>query len=144
MIMDDEKNISALEKKKMIEEYEKRTIKRYRFGKVAVFTIATLNIIFTILSNIIGSFNIFNIIIQISLSVALFMGVRWVRWFFVAGSVLSIGFTLYALMNLLGQGEIYIGYIIFMILSLIEAAVSGGLLAFNKGVSEFLYSQRTE
>lgn len=31
-----------------------------------------------------------------------------------------------------------------MILSLIQAAVSGGLLAFNKGVSEFLYSQRTE
>ncbi len=144
MIMDDEKNISALEKKKMIEEYEKRIIKQYRFGKVAVFTIATLNIIFTILSNIIGSFNILNVIIQISLSVALFMGVSWVRWFFVAGSVLSIGFTLYALMSLLGQGEIYIGYIIFMILSLIQAAVSGGLLAFNKGVSEFLYSQRTE
>ena len=144
MIMDDEKNISALEKKKMIEEYEKRIIKQYRFGKVAVFTIATLNIIFTILSNIIGSFNILNVIIQISLSVALFMGVSWVRWFFVAGSILNIGVSLYVLMNLLGEWEIYIGYIIFTILSLIQAAVSGGLLAFNKGVSEFLYSQRTE
>lgn len=136
--MYDEDKISTHEKEIIFKQFEDDLEKHYYNGRIIVFTIAILNIIFSIISNIIGNFNILKVIVQIVLSTALFMGVKWVRYLFVVGAFLSIIFNLYIFSSYMAQDKV-----IWLVSCLIHSIISGSLLAFNKSVSDFLYYQRT-
>jgi len=119
---------------------EKTLDEQYNTGKVIVIAIAILNIIFTIIGNTFGNFNFVNISSQILLSIALAMGVRWVRWIFVAGSIISIGIIIFMLPDISRVGNLPMW---IYIMALIDAVISGGLLIFNKCVITFFNIQHT-
>ena len=136
--MYDDDKISTHEKEIIFKQFEDDLEKHYHNGRIIVFNIAILNIIFSIINNIMGNFSILKIIVQIVLSTALFMGVKWVRYLFVVGALLSIIFNLYIFSSYMAQDKV-----ICLVSCLIHAIISGSLLAFNKSVSDFLYYQRT-
>ena len=131
------------EKEDIIEAYQLNMQRRYCRGKLIVYIIAICNIIFTLLGNCLGNFNIINIIVQIGLSIALLNGVNWARWLFVIGAVLTLLFTLYIYTSTINiTNQIPVSFVVLSILVAIESLIGGSLLAFNKSVSEFFYDQQ--
>jgi len=121
------------------EKFMERERKRYRLGQAIVFTIAALNVVFSLISAVL-ELRLFSLLIQIALSVALFMGVTWVRYLFVFGAALQIFLGL----NLLANAGVMLsaGWTAFIVLQMIIAGVSGALLLFSSAVSDFLYTQK--
>ncbi len=143
-----EQEYSAEEKQQMIEHYKKSQDRLYVQGKIIVFVIATLNVIGAIGSAFVD-FNIISLIIQIALSISLFCGVSWVRYFFAVGACLSCFYTLYLLLvgidfstaNSNSGKYLLIAYLIFMLIYSITSTI---VLFKSKSVSEFLYAQKNE
>ena len=101
-----------------------------------------MNVIFSLIINITISFDIISLIIQFLFSVGLYRGIRWIRWLFVIGE-LSGALVMFLLsFNLLTTYQF--GINIFAFFMGIVLGINGLLLIFNKGVSEFLYSQRVK
>lgn len=132
------------EKQRMIEEHAQKQKRLYTHGKIIVTVIAMVNIVGTIAASFL-SFNLFQLIIQIVLSIALLMGVSWVRYLFAVGAALScfLSFYLllatdYSLMSASGKA-LLISYLIF---TLCYSIISCILLFTSKSVSEFLYAQK--
>lgn len=119
-------------------EKEKLLNKQYNLGKVIVIAIAMTNVIFTIIGNTIGNFNFINIFVQIVLSIALIMAVRWVRWIFIVGSILCIGMTSFILADISRGGNIPMW---IYVTALIDATLTSGLLIFNKSVKAYFNIQ---
>ena len=132
--------LSTQDKEKMIYEYERNAERRLQIGKIIVYAIAISSFVLTLLSNVLYGFNLFNIIVRLAMSVALVKGVRWVRWLFVATAFISVltFITFLAASHTEALSVFVWGILIFgAILDLTD----GILLAFNKCVAEFLYSQ---
>lgn len=127
------------QKKLSLAKFEASQSKRYFVGKVIVMVIASLNILLSIMSSVVN-FNIFLLLIQIALSVALFLGVSWVRYLFAIGSALSAISGLYLLMVVISGQPVWIT--VFLIFAVLFNIVSCILLFANNGVSEFLYAQK--
>lgn len=112
-------------------------------GKIIVYAIAICNIVFTLLNNLLGEFSILNIIIQMGLSLALLMGVNWVRWLFVIGSGLAL-FCYVCIFSYMLHTENQVPMILMVLsyLSPLQAAISGYLLVFNRSVADYFYDQK--
>jgi len=130
--------ITEQEKQKAIEEFYAQQEKQYKKGKIIVSTITLLNIIVAIASAF-NNFNLLTLIIEISLSIALFCGVRWVRYFFAIEGVLNAVIILYVLMNATVNIPVY--YIIIAVIYMIYYVIRSIILFVSKSVSEFLYIQ---
>jgi len=139
-----ESNTKA-EREREYEKFAERQERQFRLGKAIVFTIASLNILFTLLSAFLN-FNFFSVIIQIALSIALYMGVAWVRYLFAIGAVLGIFFGIALLVELAGlasSGAAVPAWIFILNgVMILFAGASSLLLLFNSAVSEFLYAQK--
>lgn len=121
------------------EQFMERQQRRYRLGKAIVFTIAALNVVFSLISAVL-ELRLFSLLIQIALSVALFMGVTWVRYLFVFGAALQIFLALNLLLH--AGAALPAGWIAVIVVQMIVAGVSGALLLFSSAVSDFLYTQK--
>ena len=135
--MDD--NLTQEQKEKVIENYRNKKSRQFNIGRIIVITIAAINVIMSFVSFFIQH-NFISLIIQIALSIALIMGVAWVRYLYAIGAGLSILITINLLGSAIDGSPIWL--IIFLILELIYSIVSCILLFGNKCVSEFLYSQK--
>jgi hypothetical protein len=129
------------EKEQALKEFEQRQEKRYKTGKAIVFTIATVNILGTVATSF-GKFNLFSLLIQIALSIALFCGVSWVRYFFAAGAALSVFSMLYLLAGLSSGANIPVLIIVFIVAYMAYGIASSIVLFASKSVSWFLYGQK--
>lgn len=120
--------------------YQEKEEKRYRMGRNIVVTIAAANVISTICGSFL-QFNLFSLIVQIAVSIALVAGVSWIRYLFAFGSLLSIVLGFYILTS--GYAHqlstlILAGVIIQIVFSLASAI----FLFKSRCVSEFLYAQK--
>ena len=125
------------QKEQMIKDFENKQDKMIRTGKIIVIVIASVNIIMTIIT-FIGNFNLFSLIIQIVLSIALLSGVAWVRYLFAVSAAMGTIILLY----ILTSGEVYLTTP-FVIISLVAAAytvICSILLFTSKCVSEYMYA----
>lgn len=131
------------EKLTAVEEYEKNYQKKYKTGKIIVSVIVIINLLATAVSAI-ANFNLFTVIINFALSVALFLGASWVRYLFSALCVLDSFFYFYLITNLLSYPQevpVTPFVILFAILIIYKITVAV-LITFNKNVSDFLYAQK--
>ena len=126
------------QKEQMMKEFESKQAKMLRTGKVIVIVIASVNIIMTILSSIVGNFNLFSFIIQIVFSIALLSGVAWVRYLFAAGAAIGTVMLLYILMS----GEHYLtpALVIILLVAAAYSIICSVLLFTSKSVSEYMYA----
>lgn len=142
--MYDDDKISTDENKIILEQGEKGLDKHYHNGKIIVLIIAILNVIFSIIGNYIGNWNILNIIVQMGLSLALYNGVRWVWGLFTVCTFFEALFIPFTFLSYINKGiTLHVGMLIWIALGYINAAVSFSLLAYNKSVSHFLNDKRT-
>lgn len=135
--MDD--NLTKKQKRKAIEDYKNGQEKQYKSGEIIVTTIAIFHIILGIISFFID-FNIIALFVRIFKSIALYMGVSWVRYLFVIGAGLSVILSLVVIFPTISGFPMWA--IIFNIVNLVYNIASCILLFANKGVSEFLYAQK--
>ncbi len=133
------KNTTALQREQALAEFEAKQSKRYALGKLIVLTIAILNILFAVLSAVVN-FNIFTLLIQIALSIALFAGVVWVRYLFAIGSALGALLSFYLLMVQIGDRPAWIT--VFLVIYMAFHITCCILLLSNKCVKDFLYAQK--
>jgi hypothetical protein len=121
------------------EQFQAAQERMYHTGKAIVFTIATLNIILSVIS-FFTDFDFISLIVQIALSIALYRGVRWVKYLFAAGSVISVILILYAFTSgNFDMPNVLIGFLIFCLIFSVFSAI---FLFVSKSVSAFLYAQR--
>ena len=136
--MYDNDSNSTHENNIILKQGEKSLEKHYNNGKIIVLTIAILNVVFSIIGNFIGTWNILNVIVQMGLSLALYNGVRWIWGLFVISAFFTGIFILFALFSYISKGVTsHVGALIWLVLCFINAAVSFVLLAYNKSVSDF-------
>lgn len=133
--------LTEFKKEQALKEFDEKQEKLYKTGKAIVFIIATIEIVSAIFSIFIN-FNFLTLILRIALSIALFSGVVWVRYFFAASSALSAFLVFFALMSNAAESNIPINIIVYMVFFLIYAIISSILLFTSKSVSEFLYRQK--
>lgn len=132
-------NLTKQEREKILEEFDEKKERQYKTGKVIVVTIALVNIAGTIVSSFIN-FNLFTLMVQIALSIALLCGVSWVRYLFAAGSALGAILVLYALAHANSVIPFYLTVI--AVTYLFYCIISSIILYVSKSVTEFLYSQK--
>ncbi len=128
------------DKAREFELYRQRHERLYAQGRAITLTVAAVNVVMTIVSQIVGPFSFFTLIINLVASVCLVMGVTQVRWLFAAGSAISAGATLYVIAA--AASELSAGYIVLLAVLLLYYTASCVLLFAHKGVSEFLYAQK--
>ncbi|MBE6024678.1 MAG: hypothetical protein E7231_16140 [Cellulosilyticum sp.] len=125
--------------------YEVNMRSHYDKGKLIVWLIAICNVIFSLLSNILGSFDVRSILIQVGLSTTLVIGVNWIRWLFVINAILDlvVGIYIYAsIAEVIRQNSK--GAIIVLIIINVQSIITGIVLTFSKSVSEFFYERRIQ
>lgn len=128
--------ITDQEKERLIKEFDARQERQCKTGKIIVFIIATFNIIGSIISMFVR-FNIITLIIQVVLSIALFRGVTWVRYFFAINAALGSLMAFYYL------GVNNSAFNIMLAVTVVVYQVICSILLFvSKSVSEFLYMQK--
>lgn len=133
-------NLTQEEKQKAIKEFEAKQVRQYKTGKVIVFMIAAINIIMAFISAF-TSFNLLSLIVQVALSIALFMGVSWVRYLFAISSALSVLIILFSFVNISSE-RVPVNVAVVSLIIVAYSVTSTLLLLINKSVSEFLYSQK--
>lgn len=112
---------------------------KIRVGRVIVSTIAAIEAITGIIT-FFFDFKFFSLIISIALAYALFAGITWVRYLFIAISALQV----FILLNLLLFAGAVIPTILAFIavLNIIYCFTAAMLLFKSEAVKEFLYSQK--
>ncbi|WP_239618577.1 helix-turn-helix domain-containing protein [Cohnella mopanensis] len=123
------------------ERYLKRSKRQYTMGKIIVFTIAGLNVVSTIVSSFV-EFNLFSLIIQIALSIALVAGVTWIRYLFAIGAALSVIIHFYMLTGGYDSSYMTSGLVILIVIQMAYSVASCLLLLRNNAVKDFLYAQK--
>lgn len=133
-------NISKEEREQEYKDFLVREEKRWRKGRSIVLIIATINALYAVLGAVIN-FNLFTLVVQIALSIALYAGVRWVRYWFIFGSFISlvmlVDILIYGAFFMLGSFEQA-----FLIIGLAFSVASCIFLLKSSSVREFLYSQK--
>lgn len=119
--------------------FVERQEKRFKRGKMTVYAIAILNIVFTIVSFFL-SFNLFSLIVQIVLSICLIAGVTWVRYLFAVGAALAVFVSVQLLVISAETG--LVGLVIYSLLMIVYSGIACYLLFKSEAVSEFLYAQK--
>ncbi|WP_168123715.1 MerR family transcriptional regulator [Paenibacillus sp. HB172176] len=131
---------SKADRQQQYEQFVKRQAKQFQRGRAIVFLIAALNIAGTIASCFVD-FRLFSLLIQIAVSIALFAGVSWVRYLFIAGAIMSVlsGFALLGDENI---GHAPGSLLLLFIINVIYSVVAALLLIRSESVREFLYAQK--
>lgn len=133
--------LSKAEKDKMIYDSKVKQKKQYTIGKTIILIIAIVNLIEAVVFYIIG-FDIFSILAQICLSIALYFGVVWARYLYAVCAILYSIELLYLLADLFSTPEnppfgLFLFFIYF-----IFTVWRGNVLIWNKNISEYLYYKK--
>ena len=126
---DHEESLSPEQKAQIVLESQRKYERDIFIGKTIVIVIAVVNVLLSIGNLIIGAGRLFDLILQIVLSLALLYGRNWARIFFVIG--LALFGTIH--MNLIQE----IGSSVFDIVMAIYIIVAI-ILLFSKYVREYM------
>ena len=145
-IMRDEENSIFKDTNHELEMFHVRKELQRRKGKVIVLTIATVNIVLTVISFLM-SFDFIMLIAQITWSVLLYKGFSWVRYIVGIGAVLAAFLSgLFVILYIFtpnGAKEDYF-IIVFYSIYFVYSLTSAILLLGSECVEEFLYNQKED
>lgn len=136
--------LSREEKEKVFQKYQRRRQQQEKIGRYVVYGIAMANVVGSLLSWIIrGDLTyLFTFLVQIGFSIALCCGISWVRWLFVAGSVISTVSAVVWLIQVAGIVGMPAYLLVYDVLVLLVSVATGGLLAWYPPVKEFFYQKK--
>ena len=122
-----------------LEYLERKYQGYYHIGKYTVYVIALLNVVFTIMINVYGTFSLAHVLMQVAVSTALCLGISWLRWLFLLGTSLGIMITLALSFT---DPTLSIWFNNFLLLNLAEVGISAVLLIFNRSVGMYFRKER--
>lgn len=128
---------TKLEKQEILAQIKKENHQKYLNGKKIVTAICISNIIIAIVSLGIN-FNFISLIISIGLTIGLYFGISWVRYFFAINAVSAL---FYATTILTSGQNLGLPVTMFCIISAVYCTAIAICLFINESVSDFLYSQ---
>lgn len=124
-------------------EFEARQRRMYERGKILVYLIAGVNILFDIITPFLsGEFKPGRSAVHLLLNIALICGFSWARYLNIAGGILSILMVIMALPQLLQLPQVPVGPVLVLVLVTLYCIVSTALLIFSKSIKEYLYQRR--
>ena len=130
---------SKEERAQLVEEFEVRQKRQFQLGRVIVFAIAGLNVLFVLLASFL-QFNFISLLLNVAVSIALCFGVSWVRYLVIFFSALSV---LRGLVLLVGAAAELTPLLALIIVSLLAYNVASCILLLrSQAVSDFLYAQK--
>ncbi|WP_165861270.1 helix-turn-helix domain-containing protein [Paenibacillus paeoniae] len=130
---------SKAEREQEYARFMERQANKIKRGRIIVYTIAILHILFSIVSFFL-SFNILQLIVQIVLSICLIAGVSWVRYLFATGAAISVFLSVQLIILTVSEG--LIDLLFYTILLVVYSGIGSFLLFKSESVSEFLYTQK--
>lgn len=130
---------SKEEREQLVKDFEVRQRRQFQLGRLIVFGIAGLNVLFVLIAAYF-QFNIISIVLNIAVSIALCFGVSWVRYLFIFSSALNV---LRGLGVLIGAADVLTLPVGLFIAALLAYNVASCILLIkNQAVSDFLYAQK--
>lgn len=139
----EEEAVSDAGQEAELEEFEARQRRMYERGKILVYLIAGVDILFSIITPFLsGEFKPGRFAVHLLLSIGLICGFSWVRYLNIAGGILSILMVIMAIPQLLQLPQVPVGPVLVLVLVTLYCIVSTALLIFSKSIKEYLYQRR--
>lgn len=131
-----------------LDSFEEKQRWNFERGRLLVYLIAGMNILFDIITILITrEFEFLKFVIHVALSVALVYGVTWVRYLYAVSGILTVVVSIMALPGLMGllQGVTGKGLVVaVLMLTVAYSAASSVILLFSKSVKEYMYTKKSE
>lgn len=131
-----------------LDSFEEKQRRNFERGRLLVYLIAGMNILFDIITILITQeFEFLKFVIHVALSVALVYGVTWVRYLYAVSGILTVVVSIMALPGLMGllQGVTGKGLVVaVLMLTVAYSAASSVILLFSKSVKEYMYTKKSE
>lgn len=131
-----------------LDSFEEKQRRNFERGRLLVYLIAGMNILFDIITILITrEFEFLKFVIHVALSVALVYGVTWVRYLYAVSGILTVVVSIMALPGLMGllQGVTGKGLVVaVLMLTVAYSAASSVILLFSKSVKEYMYTKKSE
>ncbi|RXZ80639.1 MerR family transcriptional regulator [Paenibacillaceae bacterium] len=132
---------SKEDRERQYNEFIARQERQFQMGKIIVYTIGVIHIISALVSAV-SDFNLFSLILQIAIAIALLAGVTWVRYFYVFGAVITLLGCLFVLFDGEIMGMLPAWIIVWIIVQMVYSVAASILLLRSQAVSDFLYAQK--
>lgn len=131
-----------------LDQYAERQRRSFQRGKLLVYLIAGINILFDIiLIFITREIHLIEFVIHIALAAALIYGITWVRYLYAAAGVLTILSIIPALpelVRLIHLSAVRGGYVLILMLPICFSAASAMILIFSESVKEYMYTKNSQ
>ena len=139
---EEEQTIDA-EKQAALEQFETRQKKQYRTGKILVYLIVGIHILFRIVSWLISDFKPLGFVVTFLLAAGLVCGVSWVRYLYIVGDVLSILLMIVAIPALVSlEPPLPLAPVLILVVIVVYLIVDIVLMAASKSIKEYMYQRR--
>lgn len=131
-----------------LDSFEEKQRRNFERGRLLVYLIAGINILFDIITILITrEFQFIKFIIHVALSVALIYGVTWVRYLYAISGILAVVVSIMALPGVIGLLRGATGaapVVVMLVLIVFFSAASSVILLFSKSVKEYMYTKKSE
>ena len=126
-----------------LEQFEIRQKKQYRTGKMLVYLLAGIHILFRIMTWLTsGDFKPVGFVVTFLMAAGLVCGVSWVRYLYIVGDVLSILLVIVAIPALASLESLPPALVLILLVMVIYLIVDLVLMVASKSIKEYMYRRR--
>lgn len=131
------------EKRAELEQFEAQQKKQYRTGKILVYLIAGIHILFRIVSWLVSDFKPLGFVVTFLLAAGLVCGVSWVRYLYIVGDVLSILLMIVAIPALVSlEPPLPLALVLILVVLVVYLIVDIVLMTASKSIKEYMYQRK--
>ena len=130
------------EKQAELEQFEIRQKKQYRTGKILVYLIAGIHILFRIVSWLVSVFKPLGFIVTFLLAAGLLCGVSWVRYFYIVGDVLLILLMIVVISYFVSNELLSPVLVLILAVMALYLIVELVLMITSKSIKEYMYQRK--
>lgn len=131
------------EKQAELEQFEARQKKQYRTGKILVYLLAGMHILFRIVSWLFsGDFKPVGFAVTLLMAAGLIYGVSWVRYLYIVGDVISILLVIVAIPSLVSLESLPLAPVLILLVMVLYMIVDLVLMIASKSIKEYMYQRK--
>ena len=130
------------EKRAELEQFEARQKKQYRTGKILVYLIAGIHILFRIVSWLVSDFKPLGFVVTFLLAAGLVCGVSWVRYLYIVGDVLSILLMIVVISYFVSNELLSPVLVLILAVMALYLIVELVLMIMSKSIKEYMYRRK--
>ena len=125
-----------------LEQFDARQKKQYHTGKMLVYLIVGIHILFRIVSWLASAFKPLGFIVTFLLAAGLVCGVSWVRYLYIVGDVLSILLMIVVISYFVSNELLSPVLVLILAVMALYLIVEFVLMITSKSIKEYMYQRR--